>query len=229
MVLGASRGLGLAVARELAQEGVDVALVARSAEPLQQSGFRHVVCDLMEPNQAPAILEQLGWPDIVVHNLGGSLRIADPLASEQDFARVWRLNLGVAVEFNRLIVPAMEKAGWGRIVHVSSVSAMNHTGYTPYVAAKAAVNAYVASVARALAPRNIVVSAVCPGPLFEQGRYLANLQTENGPPWKEYTSHHLPIGRLADPAEIAPFIALLCSERATFATGSIINVDGGSW
>lgn len=237
LVLGASRGLGRAIARKLSEEGCQVAVVARNPESLQEtmsqlsgSGHCSVACDLLE-TPAQQVLDQLGdWgrPEVVVHNLGGSLRINDELASSHDYHRVWRLNLGVGLDFNQLLIPAMVEAGWGRVVHVSSVSAFNFTGAVPYVAAKAALNAYVKAAGRALIAKKVVLSAVCPGPLFERGRYLAELQVENGPKWSEYVQHHLPQGRLAEPDEVAVFAVLLCSELASFACGALLNIDGGS-
>lgn len=238
LVVGASRGLGRVVARLLAAEGCAVGVVARSASELDRvvaelpgSGHRAFSCDcLLDGSTTRLAAECMAThqPDIVVHNLGGSLGVTDSLASAADYARVWRLNVGVPVEFNQVFVPAMANRGWGRVVHVSSVSAENFSGYSAYVAAKGGLNAYVKTLGRAVAAKGVVVSAVCPGPLFAEGRHLSQLQTAGGAPWRAFCDHHLAIGRLADPGEVAPFIALLCSPLASYAAGTIVNVDGGS-
>jgi 3-oxoacyl-[acyl-carrier protein] reductase len=241
LVVGASKGLGRAIVRRLAAEGCRVAAAARSADllgsladELTKTGTKLLpfAGDLATDGGPAALLAGLNTagfvPDVVVHNLGGSLQVTDALASAADYHRVWRLNVGVPVELNGALVPAMQKSGWGRVVHVSSVSAENYSGYSAYVAAKGSLNAYVKALSRSVAATGVVVSAVCPGPLFNEGRYLAKMQQAAGPEWRQYCEHHLSIGRLADPDEIAPFIALLCSPLASFAVGTIMNLDGGS-
>jgi 3-oxoacyl-[acyl-carrier protein] reductase len=247
LVVGASRGLGREIAHELAREGCAVAAVARSAELLETlrveleafgSGHAVFAADLTAaPDSsgmsaadrfAAQLLKQWRGPDIVVHNLGGSLGVTDPLAGSNDYRAVWQLNVGVPVELNKIFVPLMEQSGWGRVVHISSVSAENFSGYSAYVAAKGSLNAYVKTLSRNVAKKNVVVSAVCPGPLFAEGRYLAKLQQQGGPEWQAFCDHHLSVGRLAQPTEIAPFVALLCSPLASYAVGTIMNIDGGS-
>jgi NAD(P)-dependent dehydrogenase (short-subunit alcohol dehydrogenase family) len=111
---------------------------------------------------------------------------------------------------------------------VSSISATNHTGHIAYVSAKAALNGYVVALGRRVAGHNVVVNAIEPGPIAVPGRYLTQLQERGGPAWDDYTRNHLPIGRLASPDDLAPFVALLCSPLAAYAAGAVINVDGGS-
>lgn len=241
LVVGASKSLGRAIALRLAHEGCAVAAVARSGDllnslklELDTLGTGHAVfaADLLADHGPQHFAKQLldTWrgPDIVVHNLGGSHGVTDTLASSADYRHVWQLNVGVPVELNRVFIPLMEQSGWGRVVHISSVSAENFSGYSAYVAAKGSLNAYVKTLSRSVAKKNVVVSAVCPGPLFAEGRYLAKLQQQNGPEWHRFCEHHLSVGRLADPNEIAPFVALLCSPLASYAVGTIMNIDGGS-
>ncbi len=241
VVTGASKGLGRTLALELAREGCLVAAVARSAElletlrrELEACGPGHAVfpCDLMAEGAATALARSLidswGAPEIVVHNLGGSLGVTAPLADGADYGKVWQLNVGIPVELNKAFIPLMEQRGFGRVVHISSVSADNYSGYSAYVAAKVGLNGYVKTLARATAKSGVIVSAVEPGPLFAEGRYLAKLQTEKSPKWDEFCEHHLSIGRLAQPTEIAPFVLLLASPLASYAAGTIVNVDGGS-
>jgi 3-oxoacyl-[acyl-carrier protein] reductase len=241
LVVGASKGLGREIAHELAREGCAVAAVARSGELLETlrceleafgSGHAVFAADLVAEGAADRfaaqLLKQWRGPDIVVHNLGGSLGVTDPLAGSELYRQVWQLNVGVPVELNKIFVPLMEQTGWGRVVHISSVSAENFSGYSAYVAAKGALNAYVKTLSRNVAKKNVVVSAICPGPLFAEGRYLAKLQQQGGPEWQAFCDHHLAVGRLAQPSEIAPFVALLCSPLASYAVGTIMNIDGGS-
>ena len=122
LVTAGSRGIGNAIACALADEGVEVAVASRT-EP---GVFRHLPYDLLAPEGPRAMLADLidnfGLPDIVVHNLGGTLGVLDPFCTPQEWIDVYRVNLGVAVELNRALVPYMQKRGGGRVVHVSSVS-----------------------------------------------------------------------------------------------------------
>jgi 3-oxoacyl-[acyl-carrier protein] reductase len=241
LVTGAGRGLGRAIVKELDRAGVTVIAVSRSPQPLESlyseisvHNRQHTTrcVDLMEEGATSHLIRSVmtdsGLPDIVVHNVGGSLRVTDPLAQRQEWQKVWQLNLGIAIEINTVVVPAMMQKQWGRIVHVSSNATLTFQGYPAYVSAKAALNAYVRTVGRAVAKDNVVMSAVMPGPIFAEDRYLGRLQQENAPAWAEYVQHHLPIGRLAQPEELAPFVVLLCANQASFAVGSVVPVDGGS-
>jgi 3-oxoacyl-[acyl-carrier protein] reductase len=241
LVTGAGRGIGRAIAKELAGEGVTVIAVSRSSEPLESlydeirvtSPKHKTICmDLMEEGAASQLAHSLandvGTPDIIVHNVGGSLGVTDPLAKQHEWQRVWRFNLGIAIEIDDVLIPAMTQKKWGRITFVSSSAASTFQGYPAYVSAKAALNAYVRTVGRAVAPDNIVISSVMPGPIFAEDRYLARLQKEDPEGWAEYVRNHLPIGRLGRAEEIAPFVAFLCSELASFAVGSLVSIDGGT-
>jgi 3-oxoacyl-[acyl-carrier protein] reductase len=241
LVTGASKGMGRAIALRLAEEGASVILAARSGglleslkEELSKNGKTHYAFEADFQNEATvrdliaAISSKVGAPDILVHNVGGSIAVTDPMASSEDWRRVWYFNLGSGLEINRAFVPAMQEKKWGRIVHISSISAENFSGYPAYVSSKAALNAYVKSVGRNLAKKHVVLSAVAPGPMLAEGRYLAKLQASGGPEWEEYCRNHLAIGRLGRPEEIAAATAWLCSDFASFAVGSIFSIDGGA-
>lgn len=241
LVTGASKGMGRAIAMRLADEGARVIVVSRTPHLLEslqgelsKNGKRHYVfdADLSQEGTAnelaTSILTRAGAPDIVVHNVGGSIGVTDPMASSDDWRRVWHFNLGAAIDLNCAFVPHMKERKWGRIVHISSVSAENFSGYPAYVSAKTALNGYVKSMGRALAKTNIVLSAVAPGPMYAEGRFLANLQSQGGPQWDEYCRNHLAIARLGAPEEVAAAVAWLCSKHASFAVGGIFSVDGGA-
>jgi len=241
LVTGAGRGFGRAIVKQLASEGVTVIAASRSIEPLESlhneispNTTRHhiISVDLMKEkapsNMIKSIIRDIGDPDIVVHNLGGSLGVTDPVSNHHQWQNVWQLNLGIPIEINSTLIPLMTHKEWGRIVLVSSNATLTYQGYPAYVSAKAAQNAYVKTLGRALAKDNVIVSSVMPGPIYAEDRYLGRLQAENPDAWEEYVRNHLPIGRLGQAEELAPFVAILCSELASFAAGSIIPVDGGS-
>lgn len=241
LVTGAGRGLGRAIARTLAKEGAKVCVISRTAAELQNltdemggesSGHLGFAMDLM-PIRAPhRLIERLKkynffHPDIVVHNLGGTLDITNPLCSIEDWKKVWRFNLEVALELNLMVVPAMRKKGWGRIVHISSISAMENHGPVSYCSVKAALTAYARSMGRVLAPEGIVVTAVLPGAVFTAGGYWDHASKNQPAHVKKYLSERMAIRRFGKPDEIADVVAFLCSDKASFCIGSIIPVDGG--
>jgi 3-oxoacyl-[acyl-carrier protein] reductase len=238
LVTGASRGIGRAIARELACEGARVILVARAAGQLEAvrcqmtSPEKHhaVVADLMSERGVQEVAEtitKLGNLDIMVHNLGGSGGVQQVFAPAEELKKVWQFNVGIAHELNRLFVPSMVERRWGRIVHLSTLAATTHQGYAAYVSAKCALDGYVKLVSREVCRHNVILSAVAPGVIYIEGRYFAKLQQENPAALEEFFNHHVPIRRLGKPEEVASAVAFLCSEQASFMAGAIVAVDGG--
>lgn len=239
LVTGASRGIGRAIALELAKEGARVIVVARSAEPLEAvkrelsgpSGkHRAVALDLMAEGGVAKLSEEinrLGPLDIMVHNLGGSHGVFTTFASSEEWRKVWQFNVGVSHELNRMFIPPMAQRRWGRVVHLSTLSTTTYNGYAAYVSAKCALDGYVKAVNREVSKDNVIVSAVAPGAIYSEGRHFAKLQKENPTALQDYFKNHLPIGRLGRAEEIAPVAVFLCSEQASFMAGSIVGIDGG--
>lgn len=240
LVTGAGRGIGRAIAECLAREGVHVAAVSRTKSDIEslieaiggtEQGHLGVALDLTREN-APAELcmilaEKFGEPSIVVHNLGGTLDIKDPFCSIADWRRVYRFNFEVAVELNILLVPPMQKKRWGRVVHISSISGMENHGPVTYCAIKAALTAYTRSFGGVVAPDGVVVSAILPGAVFTEGGYWDYTSKNNPEHVRRYLSERQRIGRFGKPEEIGNMVTFLCSELASFNTGSIIPIDGG--
>jgi 3-oxoacyl-[acyl-carrier protein] reductase len=238
LVTGASRGIGEAIAKSLAAEGADVALAARDSGALkkvlasmggQSNGHTAVAVDLMSDSGPDRLFSKLkrgfGTPDIVVHNLGGSLEIRDPFCPLKDWRNVFRLNFEVAVALNNLMVPEMRSKSWGRIVHISSVSGLENLGSVTYCSAKAALNAYTKGLGRILAPEGIIVCAICPG-MVMAGPWQKAVQ-EDPHRVKKLLAERVPMQRFAGLEEISDVVAFLCSDRASQCAGSVISVDGG--
>ena len=239
LVTGAGRGLGASIARTLAAEGVRILATSRGrasldamVSSLPQSGTHlSLALDLERPG---AVQELLTWTesfdaqiDIIVNNVGGTLGIDDPFVGYEDFSRVVDLNLGVAVEINRLLIPPMTTRGWGRICHVSSISALENQGPPAYCAAKAALNAYVRSVGRYVASHNVILTGVMPGAVFTEGGYWDSASQERPEHVDRYLAERMAIKRFGTESEIADTVAYLVSERASFLVGSVLLADGG--
>ncbi len=246
LVVGASKNIGAAIARALADEGCCVTVVARDAKKLKKlvtriggskQGHGFYSADLLlekEPTRvAKELLSEYGPFDIVVHNVGGALGLKDPLGKIDDWARVWQFNVGIAIEMNRVLIPPMKKKQWGRLIHVSSIAAetgellSKDGGALPYAAAKAYLNSYCKGLGRDLACDNIVVSALMPGVILSKGKYWDKMNKKDPAKVKRYLKKSCSIGRLGKPEEIAPFAVFLASKQAAFAAGALIPIDGG--
>lgn len=241
LVSGASQGIGLACARAFAAEKCRVTIISRRADALQTvveemggatAGHDYLATDLMEPNAGTKAAENLlrsGGPfDIVVHNVGGTLELKDPLAPAATWNRVWHYNAGIAIDMNAVLVPPMIENRWGRVIHVSSISAESMRGSAPYGAAKAYLNAYVTGLGRAVAPSGVVVSAVMPGAIWAEGGHWDRVREERPEVEADFLRHHHAIGRLGTAEEIAPTVLFMASQHVTFAPAAIVPVDGGT-
>lgn len=241
LVTGAGRGIGRSISLCLSREGAHVAVVSRTASDIEASveemggetsGHYGVAMDLVPEGAPRKLVDHLeqanfGPIDIVVHNLGGTLNITDPFCSVDNWRSVWRFNLEVAIELNLLLVPSMRERGWGRIVHISSISAMENHGPVTYCAVKAALTAYARSLGRVLAPDGIVVTAVLPGAVFTEGGYWDIASRERPGHVQKYLAERMAIHRFGRPDEIGNAVAFLCSEKASLFIGSVVPIDGG--
>lgn len=240
LVTGSGRGLGRAVAVRLAEQGASIILNSRSQDDLNsilqtmngETCQHYAFCaDLTAPGQPESLCQYLDQkkikPDIIVHNLGGTLNITDPLCSVEDWHRVMRINLDVGIILNNFFLPRMIKNKWGRICHVSSISALENQGPPTYCAAKAALTAYVRSLGRYVAKDGVVITSVLPGPIISEGGYWDDARRNRPEHVEKFLKERMAIQRFAKPEEIGDVVAFLCSDRASFCIGSSVLVDGG--
>jgi 3-oxoacyl-[acyl-carrier protein] reductase len=242
LVTGASRNIGLAISKALAAEGARVILIGRTKENLDAAKTdlpgpdgRHLFLqlDLQSKDALPrlrdALIGEFDSPDIVVHNLGGSLGITDPFSCTDRWQEVWQFNVGIAIALNGMLIPPMEANRWGRILHLSTLSTKTFNGNAPYMSAKCALEGYVKSISKIVCKNNVIMNLIAPGAISLPGRYFGRLGSENIQLLNQYFDNHLPIRRLGTPVEIARIAAFLCSEHASFMSGAVIRVDGDGY
>ncbi len=247
LVCGASRGLGRAVADELAAEGASVAICARDAERLAAAAGEieeatgavalAVPADLAaagEPARVvEACLERFGRLDILVANTGGPPAGTHDTLSPEDWEQATALLLVSTVELARSALPAMKAQGWGRILAVTSVAAKQPVANLMLSnSLRAAVTGFASTLAREVAKDGITVNTILPG--YTSTERVTELNRANaareGVEPEEIQARleaDIPLGRLAEPREFAALAAFLVSERAGYITGGAFAVDGG--
>jgi 3-oxoacyl-[acyl-carrier protein] reductase len=241
LVTGGSRGIGAAVAHAFAAAGDRVAVhfgtsargARRVADELPGAGHVVVGADLADPEAVRRMVEEaaegLGRIDVLVNNAGVFTPHPITETTYEEWQRVWQdtlaVNLTGAANVTWCVVPHMIAAGGGHIVNVSSRGAFRGEPRHPaYGASKAGLNAFGQSMARALGPHNIAVTAVAPG-FTETDMAEDALAGEAG----ERRRAESPLGRVATPAEIAAAVLFLASPQATMASGTVLDVNGASY
>lgn len=238
LITGASRGIGRACALALAAEGVNLRLCARGAADLDavldaaggaDAGHRGYTLDLEAADGPRRLLAALGGEqlDIVVHNVGGTLGVRDPLAPVDDWRRVWRFNCEIAMELNEALIPPMVARKDGRVVVLSSLAAFEHQGALAYSVVKAALTAYVRGLGRTYAADGVVISAVVPGVILSEGGHWDNVSKNDPAYFEQYVRERLPRGAFGSPEEVAAAVTFLCSRHAAPFVGSIVPLEGG--
>ena len=246
LVTGSTAGIGLETARMLVAEGARVVINGRDADRAHQASADvgaelAVACDLSEPGAADDLVAKtakaLGPVQCLVNNVGEAYQVGFEELTDEQWDQMWRLNVMSYVRCIRAVLPAMKEAGAGTIVNVSSTAGKRpSTGMPNYSVTKAAVLSLSRLVADLYAKHGIRCNAVAPGPtatpawLGDGG--LADQQAAASIKTRlqvlEAVGAGRPLGRLAEPAEIASVITFLCSERASYVTGSAWSADGGT-
>lgn len=232
LVTGASRGIGFATASALASERASVVAVARSFTDTNTNPLiSNIQCDLSSLDAARDLIARLQsegiHPDIIVNNVGGNLGFTDPLKTSEAWINVSNLNLVTSMLINEAFIPKMIEKRWGRICHVSSISALENQGPPAYCATKSALNAYVRSLGRYVAEHNVILTSVMPGAIFTDGGYWDQASKERPEHVQKYLSERMAIKRFGSLSEIANIITFMVSDITSFAPGTSFLVDGG--
>ena len=246
LVTGSTSGIGLATARLLAAEGARVAVCGRDSERVDRArrdadASFGVVADLSEPGAPEELVAQtataLGRVEVLVNNVGDAYQTPFDTLSDRQWDEMWQLNVMSYVRCIRAVLPSMRDAGAGVIVNVSSTAGKRpSTGMPNYSVTKAAVLSLSRLVADLYARDGVRCNAVAPGPtatdawLGDGG--LADQQARASGKTRDDVLRSVgagrPLGRLAEPDEIASVIAFLCSDRAAYVTGAAWSADGGT-
>lgn len=245
LVCAASKGLGRACAMALAQEGVELTIVARGREALEATAdeiraaaavrVQAVAADITTPQGRAAVLAQCLAPDILVTNASGPPPGDFRDWSREDWIRALDANMLTPIELIKATVDGMIARGFGRIVNITSGAVkapIDMLGLSN--GARSGLTGFVAGLARKTVKHNVTINNLLPGP-FDTDRLQATLMASaetSGKPYEEVRRarmHANPAGRFGDPAEFGHACAFLCSAHAGFITGQNLLLDGGSY
>ena len=248
LITGASRGIGRETARAFAAEGANLVLLSRSAEELDefrkelqsahpslqvQAYARNATEQASAEEVAGDVIQTFGRIDILVNNVGASLRRPFDELTEEDWSSCVSLNLMAAIRFSGAVIPDMKLRREGRIINVAALSGVRpRRGQIASNVAKAGLINFTKSLALELAPYNILVNAVSPGSVQgsrSQAR-LRQIAEEQRQPVDEIAQEFaraIPLGRPGQAEEVAGLIVFLAGRQASYITGAAIEVDGG--
>jgi 3-oxoacyl-[acyl-carrier protein] reductase len=233
LVTGGSRGIGHAVAQNLARVGASVAILARDGAKAQETaralgngaarGYACDVADAKQVEQTIALIEKdFERIDLLVNNAGTTRDNLLFRTGEEDWDVVLNTNLKGAFLVTKHAARGMIKRRWGRIINITSVVGISgNKGQANYSASKAGLIGFTKSVSKELASRNVLVNAVAPGFIETE------LTRQLSPTWRETLLQAIPMGRLGQGADVAAAVPFLASEFASYITGQVLVVDGG--
>lgn len=237
LITGAGRGIGAAIAEEMAAAGHHVILSSRTASEIEALAARlkgeAIVADMSKPEEIARLTEQAGAVDILVNNAGTA--ISNPLhkISLEQWNHLLQLNLTGLMLCTQACMPHMLKSGWGRVINVASVAGLSAQKYlTAYAATKHAVIGLTRALADEVAAKGVTVNAVCPGfvdtPMVQKS--VDNIMATTGRSREEAMASMTgtnPQARLIESDEVAYAVAFLAHERARGINGTCLVIDGG--
>jgi 3-oxoacyl-[acyl-carrier protein] reductase len=235
LVTGASVGIGRAIAKVLAAEGVHVAVAARRVEKLQDLAAEitaaggkppvTIACDLYEADAAKKLADAavagLGRVDILVNNAGGSRSFKELHVSEDAWQEAITLNFHRPRQVADALIDQMIANNWGRIINITGKSEPEHINGA--FCAKAGIHSWAKGLSRMVGKHGITVNCIPPGRIHSEQIYR-----NYSPEYRQWQSdNEIPVGRYGEPEELADLVAFLASPRAAYISGAVIPVDGG--
>jgi 3-oxoacyl-[acyl-carrier protein] reductase len=233
VVTGGSRGIGLAVAEELARAGAKVAVVARNVDRavaaaggLPGGGHLGLGADVSKPAEVAAVVEQIeggiGGVGVLVNNAGVTRDNILVRMKDEEWDEVLAVNLKGAFNMTRAVVRGMMKRRQGVVLNVTSVVGLTgNAGQANYAASKAGLIGFTKSVARELASRDVRCNAIAPGYI------TTDMTSKLTPEQTAALTSQIPLGRLGTPSDVAGLVRFLAGPSARYITGQVFSVDGG--
>jgi len=239
IVTGASKGLGAETCKALALRGARIALFARSKLKMNKlkkimknpSNHTAIQVDLLNlkslglaVKKATKFLKEI---DIVIHVAGGGYGLKDSLIKNSDLNTLFQINLGAAVEINKLVVEQKKKSKNLTIIHVGSIASNEAVGSVGYNVAKSALAAYVRSLGRELSYKKVLVTGILPGGFIAKENAMERLKKKNLVIYKKFIKNRLPRGVMGKAEEVIPMLLFLCSKHSRMMGGCLIPMDAG--
>jgi NAD(P)-dependent dehydrogenase (short-subunit alcohol dehydrogenase family) len=244
LVTGGTKGIGKAIADRLAQAGATVIITARNEPDDNKHGHYFIKGDLADAAEAfsviSSILEKFGKVDILINNMGGSNSPSGGFSvlTDEHWEDEIRLNLLAPVRIDRALLPGMLENRSGVIIHISSISGISplYESLGAYAVAKAALINYSKSLSKEVTPKGVRVLTVSPGMVKTEtmNTFLGTLAESAGVTIEEITQNlmnslgGIPMGRMADPEDVAELVGYLVSPRASYLSGANYVIDGGT-